>query len=159
MGARTAFRLATIRNKAFSNQFFTPISINGAQRTGFSTANIHCGSCIQPLINEEFRCQSCAMILQRDIPGTIYMGSASTTTVSNRGDIGDCFLLGIRYILCVSCSRSVIVGNAPCGSCLGVHVQNSSVFVSLFRKPCSSMPSTEASIRDLFTDEIREYDN
>lgn len=158
VGARTAFRLVTIRYKSFSSSLGSPIFINGAKRTGFSAAAVHCGNCAKPFFNEEFKCQSCASIILKGTPGSIYMGSTSGATGHTHSGIGDCFHLNLQQIYCSLCSRRVIVGNTSCSSCARVLPYISNILLSLCCELRFSVPVTEALVRDLFKDEIREYD-
>lgn len=160
MGIRTAFRLAMIRNKMLSSSTVSPISINGTKRCGFALAVLRCGFCVKPFIKDEFRCQSCTKPLEKGTPATIYKApGGATSTIYSHAEIGECFYLQVQYIHCSSCSRPAIANSTPCPACAAQHGPGTDIYISLVCEPCSApAPSSETSVREVFKDEISEYD-
>lgn len=164
VGIRTAFRLATLRNKTLSSSMMSSRFIDGSKRSSLALDSLYCVYCVKPLFSQEVRCHSCAKKLEKTTPGTIYMGRESTHTVHNRIETGDCFHFSIQFLLCSSCHSRVIADDTRCPFCAATYAPPTYPFdirtsehllVSCSPTPT---PSSETSVREVFKDEIREYD-
>lgn len=152
VGTRTAFRVARIQAELAHSATVIPVTNQGTLRTEVNLTALRCVHCEKPLVvKTPFACEGCNEGIS---VGWLNISSFNVSIRGSEFQFG--FSCGSLY--CKSCQRRVVSSSFCCASCSRTVVHNHTIWASLSSVGSSDALSGATRIREVFADEIREYD-